>query len=176
MRHAFAAIFDSDGMATDISNHIKDQYDAVPLAVGISDTITPGDMVPADTTFSFTFSPCDLGSGDELARMLDRGEVRFFVTSLSPASGGPDGGEGNYPIFYSKENPIAQIFGYQATLNITARVGSRGDINGDGERDFLDISEFLSAFSSNSFAADLNGDCQYDFLDISTFLAAYTGD
>ncbi|MBO6514639.1 MAG: hypothetical protein JJ974_11805, partial [Phycisphaerales bacterium] len=76
LRHAFAAIFDADGNAEDISNHIKDQYEAVPLAIGITDTVTPGDLVPADTVFTFTFSPCDVGSQDELARMLDRGEVR----------------------------------------------------------------------------------------------------
>ena len=48
------------------------------------------------------------------------------------------------------------------------------DLNGDGELDFLDISEFLSLYSSQQPGADLNGDGQYDFLDISEFLSAYT--
>lgn len=177
LRHAFAAIFDRDGNAQDISNNIKDQFEAVPLAIGTTDTVTPGDLVPADTVFTFTFSPCDIGSQDELARMLDRGEVRFMMTSLSPASGGPGGGgggDGNYPSFYSRENPIAQILGYTATLDINAWIGSAGDFNGDGVRDFFDISGFLSSFSSADPSADINGDCQFDFFDISAFLSEFT--
>ncbi len=176
MRHAFAAIFDNDGIAQDISTNVKDQFEAVPLAIGTTDTVTAGDLVPADTTFSFTFSPCEAGinSHDELARMLDRGEIRFMVTSLAPATGGPKGGEGNYPIFYSRENPIAQIFGYTATLDIDAWVGSAGDFNGDGVRDFFDISGFLSSFAAAEAAADINADCQFDFFDISAFLTEYT--
>ena len=49
------------------------------------------------------------------------------------------------------------------------------DLNGDGELDFLDISEFLAAYSAQEPAADLTGDGQYDFLDISAFLGAYSG-
>ncbi len=47
------------------------------------------------------------------------------------------------------------------------------DLNGDGNLDFLDISEFLSAYNSGTSAADLNGDGNYDFLDISAFLTSY---
>lgn len=48
-----------------------------------------------------------------------------------------------------------------------------GDLNGDGEVDFVDISAFLSAFSSEDSAADFNGDGEYDFLDVSLFLTAF---
>jgi len=48
------------------------------------------------------------------------------------------------------------------------------DLNSDGDLDFLDISAFLSGYSSQDPIADLNGDGAYDFLDISAFLAAYT--
>lgn len=44
------------------------------------------------------------------------------------------------------------------------------DLNQDGELDFLDVSAFLSAFSTMDLAADLNG--EFDFLDVSAFLAA----
>lgn len=43
-----------------------------------------------------------------------------------------------------------------------------GDITGDGEADFLDISFFLSEMF------DFNGDTDFDFLDISAFIQAYT--
>jgi hypothetical protein len=174
LRHAFAAIFDTDGVATDISNNIKEQFDANPLAIGTTDAVTPGNLVPADTEFSFSFVPCDPASRAELERMLDRGEIRFMITSLAPASGGPDGGEGDYPIWYARENPLAQIFGYAAKLEIRARIGSAGDYNGDGSKNFLDVSDFLSDFGSSDPAADINGDCSHNFLDVSGFLSEYS--
>tara|TARA_R110002096_G_scaffold435816_1_gene663067 strand:+ start:82762 stop:83790 length:1029 start_codon:yes stop_codon:yes gene_type:complete len=174
MRNVFAAIFDNEGFAQNISNHVKEQFNAVPLAIGTSDLLTTGDLVPADTTISFTFTPCDAGARDELARMLDRGELRFIVSAMSPASGGPGGGEGDYPIFYTKENPLAQIFGYAATLDIRARVGSFGDYNGDGSKNFLDVSAFLSDFGNGDVAADINGDCGFNFLDVSAFLSEFS--
>lgn len=48
-----------------------------------------------------------------------------------------------------------------------------GDLTGDGELDFLDISAFLNAFAGELPAADFNMDGEYDFLDISAFLAAF---
>ena len=174
MRSAFAATFDSSGVATDISNNLKEQFDAVPLAIGQTNAVTPGDLVPADTTFSFTFTPCQLGEHMELGKMLDLGQLRFSISSLQPASGGPDGGDGvNYPIWYSRENPISQILGFAPTLDIQVRIGSQGDMNGDGFFDFIDISQFLTGFANQDIIADLNGDCMFDFLDISAFLTAF---
>jgi len=48
-----------------------------------------------------------------------------------------------------------------------------GDLNEDGELDFVDISLFLNAFTKGLPAADFNLDGEYDFVDISQFLAAY---
>jgi len=47
------------------------------------------------------------------------------------------------------------------------------DINGDGSLNFLDVSEFLSAFGAQGRAADFNGDGSFNFLDVSAFLAAF---
>lgn len=49
-----------------------------------------------------------------------------------------------------------------------------GDLTGDNETDFLDITAFLSAFSAHDPLADWNQDSEYDFVDISGFLAAFT--
>lgn len=176
MRRVFAAQYDNAGVATDISNHLKEMFEAEPLAVGVTGAVTPGQLVPADSAFTFSFSPCDAGTGLELARMLDLGELRFAVTSLNPASGGPDGGAGDYPVFYSKENPIAQIFGYTASLSLRVRVGDEGDFNGDGVKDFFDVSAFLSSLSANDPVADITGDCEFDFFDLSAFLSAFAAE
>lgn len=175
MRTAFAAIFDNAGVPTDISNNLKEQFEAVPLAIGQTDAVNPGDSVPADTTFTFTFTPCQLGEHMELGKMLDLGQLRFSVSSLQAATGDPGGGGGVvYPIWYARENPIAIIFDYAAKLSVEVRVGSAGDYNGDGSRNFLDVSDFLSDFGNTEPAADINGDCSFNFLDVSGFLSEYS--
>lgn len=47
------------------------------------------------------------------------------------------------------------------------------DLNGDGELDFIDISQFVIAFSAQSPIADFNGDTEFDFLDISLFVSGF---
>lgn len=48
------------------------------------------------------------------------------------------------------------------------------DLNNDGLTDFLDISAFITAFTTSDPQADLNNDGQTDFLDISAFLTSFT--
>lgn len=52
-----------------------------------------------------------------------------------------------------------------------------GDVNGDGEIGFLDISPFISRLSSSSFQseADVNQDGEVNFLDISPFIVLLSG-
>ena len=49
-----------------------------------------------------------------------------------------------------------------------------GDITGDGELNFFDVSAFLAAFTNMDPVADFTGDGQFNFFDVSTFLSAYT--
>ncbi len=62
------------------------------------------------------------------------------------------------------------------TVNAMFRVGTlcEFDLNGDGELDFLDISDFLMFYDSQNPFADFNGDGLFDFLDISDFLHGYS--
>lgn len=57
--------------------------------------------------------------------------------------------------------------------DISCFLACPGDLNHDGELDFLDISAFLTAFTNGDPLADLNGDGETDFLDISAFLTAF---
>ena len=47
------------------------------------------------------------------------------------------------------------------------------DLNGDGELDFFDISEFLNAFAAMDPAVDFNHDGAHNFFDISIYLSAF---
>ncbi len=171
-RTAFIATFDANGSASDASNHLKAEIDLTPAAIGRTDTVTPGDPVPADTEFVFEVNLCDPGVRAYLTQSLSAGELRFAIACLHPADGGPDGGSGDvtYPVWYTRENPIAQIFGLVPHLEIQVRVGNAGDYNADGIRNFFDISAFLNDFNAGNPAADMNTDCALNFFDISIFL------
>ncbi len=47
------------------------------------------------------------------------------------------------------------------------------DINGDGQLNFFDVSNFLSAFGAMDSAADFTNDGLFNFFDVSAFLAAF---
>ncbi len=48
------------------------------------------------------------------------------------------------------------------------------DMNGDGNLDFFDVSEFLETFSEKESAADFNHDDEFDFFDVSIFLDEFS--
>ncbi|PCI07225.1 hypothetical protein COB72_10615 [bacterium] len=175
-RNAFAAYFPVDTTPVDISNNLKQEFDPTPLAIGQLDTVALGEFVPVDTTYSFDVNMCDPSVQAYLADGLSLGEVRFMVSSLHSASGGTGGGTGdiNYPFWYTRENPIAQIFGYTPTLTLRVRIGSAGDYNADGFFNFFDVSTFLNDFSAGNLDADINGDCLLNFFDVSAFLMAFS--
>lgn len=174
-RTAFMAVFDSLGNATDATNHLRAEIDLAPMAIGQTGTVSPGALVPFDTTFTFEIDLCDAGTRAYLAQSLSAGEVRFSISSLHSASGGKGGGTGDvsYPVWYTRENPIAQILGLMPRIEMEVRVGPAGDFNGDGAKNFFDVSSFLGAYNASDAAADLNGDCAFNFFDVSLFLAQY---
>jgi len=176
-RYAYAAYFPFEGSdPVNISNNLKEEFDATPMAIGQTDAVLPGEFVPADTDLSFDVDLCQPGIRNYLAEGLSLGEVRFAITSLHAANGGDGGGTGDvtYPFWYTKENPIASLFGLAPRLELTVRVGNPGDFNSDGEFNFFDVSEFLTAFNAGDISADLNGDCTLNFFDVSAFLSAYS--
>lgn len=174
-RTAFMAVFDSSGVPTDATNHLTEEIDRTPMAVGQTDTVAPGDLVPVDTVFSFEIDLCDPGTRAYLAQCLSLGELRFSISSLHFADGGPGGGTSDplYPEFYTRENPIAQILNLEPTIEFTAFAGPIGDYNADGLRNFFDISDFITDFNAGEPLADITGDCQFNFFDISAFITAF---
>lgn len=174
-RTAFIATFDAAGVAADATNHLTSEIDLSPMAIGQADGVSPGELVPTDTTFAFTVDLCAEGVRAYLGQSLSAGEVRLGISSLHPADGGPGGGTGDpsYPIWYTRENPIAQILGLQPRLELEVRVGSAADYNGDGLRNFFDLTAFLDDFNVGLPAADINADCTLNFFDLLAFISEF---
>ncbi|MEM9372550.1 MAG: hypothetical protein AAGA55_02815 [Planctomycetota bacterium] len=175
-RVAFAATFDAGGVATDISNSLKLNFDPIPFAIGQTDAVLPGEFVPTDSEFSFTVDLCDPGTKAYLAESLALGELRFAVTSLHNATFDPDGGgagDPTYPDWYMRENALGDILGFTPRVEVTVFVGPIGDYNGDGNRNFFDISDYIADFNAQEPLADITGDCLFNFFDISAFITAF---
>lgn len=170
-RNVFAAVYDEQGLAMDVSRQVRLGFEAIPAAIGLTDAAAPGQRVPVDTTFTFTLDLCDPAFNAYLRRALDEGMLFLMITSLEPASGGPGGGTGGaYPTFYTKENPVAIPLGYAATLELDVQVYRGGDVDGDGVVDFNDFLAYLNLYNAGTLAADLTGDCTVDFNDMLDFL------
>lgn len=170
-RNVFPVAIDGNGTTVDVSRQVRQRFDAMGLSIGTTDTVSPGELMPSGTVMTFELSPCDPGTRLYLRQALAAGRLNLLVTSLQPASGGPDGGSGErtYPQFYTKENAA----GLPATLTLVVRVGDPGDFNGDGFKDFFDYADFIDAFESASPEADFNQDCFVDFFDFDDFVGAF---
>ncbi|RMH11526.1 MAG: hypothetical protein D6695_08940, partial [Planctomycetota bacterium] len=175
IRTAYCAEYSADGVATDVSLAVRDGLEPQPLGTGQAD-LNPGDPVPADTTFVFELDLCDPGVQRYFAEAFDYGRLNLAVVSMHGASYDPDIGPGDpsYPIYYTSENPLGELLGLTPTLTLRVRVGSAGDFNGDGTRDFFDVLEFLNDFNAQRPAADLNSDCRFDFFDVLQFLNEFS--
>jgi len=178
IRSVFAATVAVDGTATDVSNQVKEKVEAPALAVGRNPGLTPGQLVPQGTELFFDVDVSSLATQHYLSRGLNSGELMLMVTSLHPASGGPGGGGGVvYPAFYTKENAVAPVLGYTASLEIVAEVYPYVDFNLDG--DFgtdQDIEAFFRALAGNGGNSDFNIDGDYGTdQDIECFFRALAG-
>ena len=87
-----------------------------------------------------------------------------------------DGGEGDDNLRGGNGDDI--LFGGEGSDYLTGGDGI-GDVNRDGQVDFLDISPFIAAIQSGSayqFEADANQDGVVNFVDISPFIALLSAD
>jgi hypothetical protein len=173
VRNAYAALFDGNGDAFDVSRFVKQRFEAPPLATGIVDGLTPGTFVPADSLFEFDTDICTPGFRGYVKASLDLGKLNLAVTSLVPAAKqDPEG----LPRWYSKENPLAlPPFDRTATLTLVVLAGDYGDFDGNGEKNILDFVAFQQAFVGGDPLADANEDCQLNILDFVAFQQAFQG-
>lgn len=165
-RNVFAAVFDSNGAATDVSRQVRLQFDAMPMAIGQTEAVSPGSPVPANAEFTFDLDLCDSLTRQYVQRALNDGTLNLIATTLL---GVPGPGVTDYPTFYTKENPIAQSLGYSPRLEMVVNIGLRSDFNNDGILNLADFGAFQTAFATGHPGADLNGDCMLNLADFGAF-------
>jgi len=173
-RTAFAAEFDAVGNALDLSNQLKDRRSSPAAAVGLS-TVAPGANVPVDTRFDFEVDLSVPGVRAYLQRSLAEGRVRFAITSLHQTNFDPEnpgGGPGalTFPIFYTSENPLAQLLGLTPRMQLTVWVGSRADFDQSGTVNIFDLIAFLAAWNAGDPLTDIDGNGALSVFDIIGFL------
>ena len=178
IRSAFAATVSADGTATDVSNQVKEKRNAQGLAVGVNPALTPGQLVPQGTELFFDVDLSTPEVQNYVSRALNEGRLLLMVTSLHPASGGPGGGWGVvYPSFYTKENAVAPVLGYTASLEASVEWYPYVDFNLDGDIGTdQDIEAFFRALGGFGGNSDFNMDGDYGTdQDIECFFAALGG-
>jgi fibronectin-binding autotransporter adhesin len=109
--------------------------------------------------------------------MIDASEASFIAGqtfTVLNASGGIDGGIDDVVVdgLASGQTYSAGIVGNE--LRITATSTCPGDLNGDGDLDFFDVSAFLSAYNAQDPIADFTMDGMFNFFDVSAFLSAFS--
>lgn len=176
-RDVFAATLDAGGIATDVSNQVRQRLNPIALAIGSTPLVAPGSLVPAGTEIEFDVDLCDPANRAYFARALDEGRLHLSITSLEPASGGPGGGAGGeYPRFYTRENPSAVSDpSLRVRIELEVRLGEHADVNGDTLVDILDFLDFIGAFGDGDVLADYDGNCEIDILDFLDFFADFGG-
>ncbi len=170
-RNCFSAVFDSNGVATDVSRQVRQRFDVTPMATGQIATVAPGAWVPAGSRVVFDLDVCSPTNQAYLRKNLADGQVRLMVSSLFPAQGGPDGGSGAYSAYYARESPLAD--GNTAKLDLVVLVSNGADFNNDGFINGDDYDLFASYFDQANPLADFNGDCFVNGDDYDAFASAF---
>lgn len=179
VRSAFPTDFFA-GVARDVSNVVTDRFDPVPLAIGqiVTSAGTPvaeGALVPAEATVIFDLDVMNPDVTAYLQAGLDAGTLRLSATSLTFATGGPGGGGGvTYPVYFTKEDPLAALFGQTArlTLEYVLLTGSSPDLDDDGVVGASDLAILLAAWGGTG-PADLDRDGTVGASDLAILLAAW---
>ena len=172
VRTAYAMVY-RDGVATDCSNSFREEWNPEPFAIGTVEGLTPGDLVPTDSTFVFDIDISNEDIQGYVMAGLAEGDLRFCLNSMTQAF--QDGG--NFPIFYLKENAAVEFgIASAATLEITlapAEEGNICDLDGDGSVGGSDLTILLGAWNSSDPVSDLNGDGNVGGADLTILLGCW---
>ncbi|WP_231993614.1 DUF1559 family PulG-like putative transporter [Pseudobythopirellula maris] len=154
--------------ATEPDNHTE-AFDAVPWAVGQT-SLSPGAVVPSNTTFSFEIDLGQPGVVDYLQSGLAQGALGFFVSSLHQTTQSQDG---VFARWFMKEG--SQFPGFEAaSLSIAYDIVESfppGDYDRNGFVDMNDYDAWVEAFgdlvATAGDGADGNADGVVDAADFT---------
>jgi hypothetical protein len=161
-RNVFAATYDAAGNATDISRQVRLKQASTPWGVGLTSTVAPGAIVPADTEFVFDLNVADPAIQAYFQRSLASGRVNLIITSLQEATGGPGGGTSTaYGVFYTKFNALGVALGETVSLELNVKINScYANCDGSTSTPTLtaaDFTCFLSKFRDGVEYANCDG-------------------
>ncbi len=176
IKTAHAASFDGEGMLIDVSTSVVEQFDPVPWAIGTVDGLTPGDVVPQDSTVTFELNVDDPAIREYLQVSLTQGLLPLMVTSLNfvePMAG-------DFPSYYTKENLAVKLGlanGAQLAVDVIIvdePFPEPEDLNNDGVVDAADLALLLAAWGDcGGCPEDLDMDGFVDAADLALLLAAW---
>lgn len=181
---AYPVIGDGAGAYHDVSNSYSGgfsetaagnqtaPFDAMPWAIGET-SLTAGQTVADDTTFSFEVDLNQPGVTAYLQQSLAGGSVGFFLSSMHPAGFQGVGG-GAYPQWYMKESVGLFANAEAATLTIDFTIlPLAGDYNGDGSVTPADYDSWVNSYgqtvSTPGMGADGNLDGVIDAADYTVW-------
>jgi hypothetical protein len=136
------------GTYVDVSNSVTGGYSATdpaqntnpftptPWAIGTNSNLSPGDVIPDNSTFTFSLDLSQPGVLSYVQQSLAKGSLGFFISSLHSTT--EFGASGGYPRWFTKE---AQVAPYHPQLAIDYQIlpeGVPGDYNGNGVVDVAD--------------------------------------
>ncbi|NRA58821.1 MAG: hypothetical protein HRU13_11970, partial [Phycisphaerales bacterium] len=170
-RTAYAALYNDVDDVVDLSNNVAERTEVTPLAIGQTDGVAAGELVPAETVFTFDINTCATGASAFFDASFDAGRVNLTITSLHSALMGST----EFPSFFTKENAISPILGYAPQLEITVIAVGDADLTGDGSLDLFDFLAFQNAFDAGEPLADFDGNCRLDIFDFLEFQNAFDG-
>jgi hypothetical protein len=185
-RNVFAATYSVDGLnSTDLSRAVRQRLEVAPWGVGVTAAVPPGVLVPTDARFTIDL---DLSRPEVVAylqRALALGRLNLVVTGLHAATGGPGGGTSTaYPVFYTKENLLAQPspsfpdLRPRIDLEVVIRPACYGDCDASGGLSPADFTCFLQRYRAGDPSANCDGSTGASVLspaDFTCFLSKYRG-
>ncbi|HLP83298.1 MAG TPA: hypothetical protein VK157_03025 [Phycisphaerales bacterium] len=183
VRRVYPALLSASGTpTTDVSNQVRDRFEATPLSIGTTTAVPAGELVPQGSEFVFDIDLTSPAAKAYFARGFDQGRVAVIISGLHLAAGGPGGGVGDatYPAFYTKENITAVTLGLESKLNFSVTIGNVIDFNNNTvfpeDQDVIDFFNVLAGAECETCRTiDVNGNGVFpedqDVIDFFTILA-----
>ena len=183
VRRVYPALLNAAGQATtDVSNQVRDRFEAAPIAIGTTAAVSAGQLVPQGSEIVFDIDLSSPAAKAYFARGFDQGRVAVLISGLHLAAGGPGGGVGDatYPAFYTKENITAVALGLQPKIDFTVTIGNVIDFNNNTvfpeDQDVIDFFNVLAGAECDTCRTiDVNGNGVFpedqDVIDFFTILA-----